>query len=283
MDEQDQARRVRGDDVTSTLPASGLSADGLSEDQLLHFAEHGWILLEDVLDEAECERYTAALDRTLARLRRPGDDGYETQHHATRNPHLYDPAFLDWYGTPGLLEAYRQLIGRHDIRVWDSLVTTGDPHPQRGERRAELLDPERWGWHRDFDPRWIIVPDLRDPSLIHSTVVVAATFLTPHSPERGVTALLDGSHKQAGEDDETLYGDLKDRCPIVRTTASAGSVVMFTEALLHSAVPVVADERRVAMFTWMCAPWIAGRAEPPYTAQRLVDDDLRSIFRPPTG
>jgi hypothetical protein len=275
---------VRGEDeLTNALSASGLSADGLSEDQLLHFAEHGWVLLEDVLDEAECQKYTAALDRTLARLKRPGDDGYETQHHATRNPHLYDPAFLDWYGTPGVLEAYRQLIGRHDIRVWDSLITTGEPHPQRRERRAELLDPEGWGWHRDFDPRWILVPHLSDPRLTHSTVVVAATFLTPHSPERGVTAMLDGSHKHAGEDDETLYSVLKDRCEIVRPTANAGSMVLFTEALLHAAVPVVADERRVAMFTWMCAPWLAGRCEPPHTSQRFVDDELRSIFRPPTS
>ncbi len=40
---------------------------GLSEEQLVHFSEHGWVLLEAVLDEDACQAYIRALDRCSER------------------------------------------------------------------------------------------------------------------------------------------------------------------------------------------------------------------------
>jgi ectoine hydroxylase-related dioxygenase (phytanoyl-CoA dioxygenase family) len=292
--------------MTTHLAASGLSADGLSEDQQLHFAEHGWVLLENVLDEAQCHEYVDAVERVLELV--AFDEDEEPHDRGFRNPHLYDAAFLRWFKIPGLLEANRQLIGYRDIRFFGSIARCTDPHPRRVTGREKHSDPEHWAWHRDFEPRWINHPHPSDPLLINSTVIVNATYFTPVSPERGVTGFLDGSHRHAADqamlaglpanvDDDgaspnavdagtDLYRSLNDRCPVVQPTAGTGSVVMFTEALVHAGVPVLAEERRVAAFTKLCAPWIAGDFAPRVQPERLnyiVDPQLRSLFRPPVA
>jgi ectoine hydroxylase-related dioxygenase (phytanoyl-CoA dioxygenase family) len=115
----------------------------------------------------------------------------------------------------------------------------------------------------------------------------SATYFTPISPERGATAILDGSHKYNGRTDP-VYAELKDQFPVVQVTAGAGSIVLFTEALVHSAVPVLADERRVAAFHWMSVPWHAGQYvrapyyRAPYSLDRIADEELRILFQPPT-
>ena len=265
-----------------------LAAEGLSTEQLVHFAEHGWVLLENMLDEHQCEQYIDAIDRTLATIKKAyqKDDPYGTQHLAFFNPHLRDQVFVDWFKIPGLLEANRQLIGHSQIRFAGSFASTGDPHPDRHARHDEIADPETWGWHRDFRPRWIIQPHESDPRLINASLIVTATYFTPHSPERGATALLDGSHLRDGVGvGADIYNEMKEEHPLVHPTIGAGSMILFSESLVHSAVPVLSDERRVASITKFAVPWFADDMDvtPPPDLARLIDDDLRSIFRPPTA
>lgn len=261
----------------------------LSEEQLLHFAEHGWMVLEAVLDADECGRYMQAINR-LPAVRKPDGvsaSGTTAFEWAT----FHDLTFLSWYRIPGILDLFRQFIGCH-IRSHGDGVHITAPHPHRHERGAELLDPDRWTrdggatgagtWHRGLRPKWGTFTDDADPGLVNCTFMNSITYLTPVGPEDGGTALLDGSHKLEGD-----YETLKDRCEVVRVTAPAGSVFIFTETLLHAAVPVVSERTRYAMFYAFGASWLAlygnehNTPMPRRQAELLADDELRDLLGPP--
>lgn len=260
--------------MTERAASSELSKNGLSEDQLMHFSEHGWLLLENVIDEAQRQATIDAIGRTLARL---GDWEWPVPHvRGFKEQHRYDPFFFEWFKIPGLLAANRQLIGNKNIRVRYSTVFVTDPHPDREAERDSLSDPDAWAWHRDFHPQWMIHRHLTDTRLIHSTAVVTATYYTPISPESGSTAFLDGSHRYDGG-----YETARVQHPVVQPTADAGCMVLFTEAMWHAAAPVVADGQRIATFTWMAAPWFGGDDDTiPYGIERFADEELRSLFMP---
>jgi hypothetical protein len=270
--------------MTTTVAESTLAPTGLSNDQLRHFADHGWVVLDSVLDEDTCRRMCEAIEYTVGRIKH-GADRYGTHHRAFLKPFLYHPYFIDLYGTPGLIPALRQLIGVDKVRLLDGVATTEPPHPDRHTRRSELEDPSTWGWHRDFRPRFNILPHESDPQLINSLVVSVGFYFTPPSPERGVTALLDGSHRHDGGLQEDGFAQLRDRCEIVRPTGGAGTMAMFTESLLHSATPILGEERRYATFGFFGAPWFGGASDlqPPFQHTRILDDDVATLFEPHIG
>ncbi len=256
-----------------------LQPTGLTWEQQAHFAEHGWVVLDSVFTADECASYIAALERAMEPIEHPVDAlGYPGRQ--VQSPIVHDPFFLTWFAVPGLLEAHRQLIGVESIRLNDHKGVTNLPHPDRHAVRAELRDFTQWDWHRDFLPKWGLRRRDDDPRLINSVSVTSATFLTPASPEHGSTAFLDGSHLAEGHVPPLGNGER-----IHQVTAPAGSVILFSESLWHSTVPVTAEEPRYVIFTWLTAPWLATDPEMqqallPY-ADRLADRELRDLFVAP--
>jgi Phytanoyl-CoA dioxygenase (PhyH) len=269
--------------MTASLAESRLARDGLSANQLRHFADHGWVVLDSVLDEDTCGRYRDAIEYTVNRLKHSTAEA--ATHRAFVQAHLYHPLFIDLYGTPGLIPALRQLIGVREPRLLDARAVTDAPHPGRQGREDELRDPLTWGWHRDFRPRWNILPHESDPRLINSLVVTVAFYFTPPSPDRGATALLDGSHRHEGPYGIELYKQLRDSCEIVQPSAGAGTIVIFSESLLHSTTRVLADEPRYASFAFFGPPWFGGDAElqPPFQPDRMLDAEIAALFAPSVG
>jgi hypothetical protein len=251
---------------------SSIGATGISAEQRSRFTAHGWLLLPSVLTEEYTERLLVATDGLLARLQ-PWD---REALNGCREPHLFDPTFLDWFLVPGLVDALGQLIGNPKPRVRHSIVLETRPHPARNVDAEDLRDPHEWDWHRDFTPHSIVRRDPAEPHLLCSQAVVSTTYLTPTSPARGATALLDASHLVDGG-----FADMPDDLPVVQVDAPAGSIVIFSEALFHAAPPVTDADRRVALLTWMTAPWFVGDDVAPPDLQRLADERLRSVFRPP--
>ncbi|GAC1397882.1 MAG: hypothetical protein NVSMB65_16610 [Chloroflexota bacterium] len=249
----------------------------LTHEDLVHFADHGWVVREDVLDDAQCAAYRDALDR-CARLRRPLAESHSRDTTQIDNPVLYDDLFADWLTTPGMLEANRQLIGA-PLRLNQSYAHIRVPHPDRLTRGRDLVAPDGLGWHRDWRPKWGIFAHDADPRLIHCQMTNNVTYLTTVSPGNGSTAVLDGSHRLEG-----TYQDLKERCPVIEVPARAGSVLIFTESLIHAAVPILAETTRYNVYYCFTPAWITswnGCATPPIIADSFVDEKVREVLSPP--
>ena len=268
------------------LPAaSQLAPTGLSDEQLLHFAEHGWLLLENVIGEDDCRSYIESIDRMLDLLV-DGSKGEYVQYtrgnrRAFREPHLCDPRLAAIYGAPGMLEAFRQLVGVDDVRYRNSIAASTDPDPERASEREVLMDPSTWSWHRDLAPRRNVSASPRDSRLIESMLTSVAMYFTPIAPEHGVTAFLDGSHviECATTEPGELWDALKDRCEIVQPTAGAGSIVFFSESTVHASTHVLSDQRRVATFSWVRSPWInREEGKPAHAIEKYADERLKAFF-----
>jgi hypothetical protein len=245
-----------------------LGAEGLTPEQVAHFDAHGWLVLESVLDETQCQTYVNAIDQSC---RYHHEDWHRTSNVTwLHNTHLLGDVYLDWFILPGIVEAGRQLL---DVsRIWTNgpVAAITAPHPDRHDDRGEVLDTDTWGWHRDTN----------DKTLANRKVGVNfATFLFPASAENGATAVLDGSHRIDG-----TYSSLKDECAVVQAEAPAGSVFIFAADSVHSSAPVVSDVPRYAMINSFDTSWEPGPAERILEnwTKGLRNDGLRALFSAPT-
>jgi ectoine hydroxylase-related dioxygenase (phytanoyl-CoA dioxygenase family) len=149
-------------------------------------------------------------------------------------------------------------------------------HPRSQSDPGSLIDPDQWDWHRDFTPNSIIRVHPGGDHLLTSQVILAAAFLSDVDQTSGATALLDGSHRAAGD-----YHSLKERYVKAQPEMASGSVLLLSEALLHAATPVIGPRRREAVLTWMTAPWFGGDNVAPFDVLRWKDDELKNIFSEP--
>jgi hypothetical protein len=250
----------------------------LTLEQRRHFTDHGWVLLEGVLTSEQCQAYIDAIDRMARTTKSLGlfQDGPDLR--SFDNLHLCDPIFLEWFKLPGIMAANRQLMGA-DLRLQSTIAHIKSPHPDRHTRERELRNPDTWGWHRGLRPKWLVVPDDQDPSLINVAFTNNITYLTDVEPGNGSTAILDGSHRLDGD-----YNSLKGQCPVIAEPAKAGSVLLFTEALIHSGVPILSEKTRYNFYYEFVVPWFTSHPgyETPESFSTLVaDDTVRRILSRP--
>lgn len=263
---------------------SALEQDGLSRDQQLHFAEHGWVHIEGVIDPDLCRACVEASERlpellTSGRTKEPEDRGNVI---AFRDPHLIDPVFYELYKSPGMLEAARQLIGHDKIRNVQSLTLITRPDPERHTRPEVVNNRRTWGWHRSHRPRNVIMPHEDDPKLIRSSLLTIGMYFVPISPEHGATAFLDGSHRYEGAwtKGHDIYDEASDRFDLVQPSGGVGSITLFSEALLHSSAPVLSDQHRYALFAFLAVPWFNRWGIEPHLQPYFADQRLRELFAP---
>ena len=178
----------------------------LSHDQLRHFADHGWVLEENVLSPDQIEAYKAALERQSHYVRPLAhkDDDEIVHVDCMVNG---DPIFREWLMIPQVLEANRQLMGA-EIKYETCHAMIKRPHPDRRTQHDPLRDPDKMGWHRGLRPKWGTFPHDTDPDLINCVFLNNITYLTDVAPGDGGTMILDGSHRLEG-----TYETLKDQVP----------------------------------------------------------------------
>src|SRR5882672_6480201 len=151
--------RIESPERRTTVDAtSTLGQDGLSRDQLLHLAEHGWVLLEDVIDPDLCRACCDAGGRMETNLTsgRTKDESDRGNTLGYREPHMHDPVFFELYKIPGLLAAARQIVGYDDIRYIESLMTIVSPDQERHTNLEVVNDRRSWGWHRAYRRKDIV-------------------------------------------------------------------------------------------------------------------------------
>ena len=186
-----------------------------------------------------------------------------------------DPLFREWLMIPQVLEANRQLMGAEikygDMPCHDQTAPHRAPHPARPLARSGKM-----GWHRGMRPKWGTFPHDTDADLVNCVFLNNITYLTDVAPGDGGTMILDGSHRLEG-----TYETLKEKCPVVEATASAGSILHFTESLLHAGVPILSENVRYTMFYGFTPNWFVnwpGTEVPDYVLKTVRDDELRGIL-----
>lgn len=245
----------------------------LNYDQLIHFAKHGWVLEENVLNQERVEQFKRGLDRLTAELK-PDHRNTEdiTNVFALVN---YDQMFRDWIMIPEVLDANRQLMGC-EIKYECCHAMIKTPHPDRKTKRDVFRDRDKMHWHRGLRPKWGTFPHDSDEKLVHCTFLNNITYLTNVSPADGGTMVLDGSHKLEGD-----YSSLKDKCEIVELTASSGCILHFTETLIHTGVPIVSEDTRYTMFYGFTPSWYVNWPNcevSEHILETIENDELREIL-----
>lgn len=249
----------------------------LTNDQLLHFEIHGWVLQENVFTAQQIAGFRQALEQQATAFlpqAHPQEDAAirHIDAHVGR-----DPIFLEWIGNSALLEANSQLMGA-DLHHEGCHAMISTPHPDRASQLSTLRNPDGWGWHRGLRPKWGVHPHDHDPARHNYSFLNNITYLSDVNPGDGGTAVLDGSHLTDG-----TFNELKDRFPVVELTAPAGSVLHFTETLIHAGVPITGERTRFAMFLGFTPPWYiawpqsAGQKE---LADQVRDPAIRKLFAP---
>ncbi|HYE04551.1 MAG TPA: phytanoyl-CoA dioxygenase family protein [Planctomycetota bacterium] len=247
----------------------------LGDDQMLHFSERGWMLLPRVFAADECAAMRAALERQ-ARFRTL-DKESDAVRTVLENPLFHDQCFLEWFHGPGILDANRRALGAK-LRFQGMNAHITPPHPQRDRGRV-LLAPDGLGWHRGMRPKWGTHRDDDDARFINATFLNNITCLRDVAEGDGATAMLEGSHLHEGD-----YASLKGRCPVVFPAAPEGSVILFTESLIHAAAPILSGRTRHALFTGFVPPWWAcwpGMDVPRELVASIRDELIRDLLAAP--
>jgi hypothetical protein len=199
-----------------------------------------------------------------------------------------EPIFLDWMTHPHILPVLKQLLGAPPTFEGCHAMVK-HPHPQRHdpERAEQLLSPSKLGWHRGMRPKWGIVDSDHGPAFKNTTFLNNCTYFTDIDSELdGGTAMLDGSHlTDTGDSEADKAAHLGTSYKKI-TKIKAGSVVHFTECMIHSGVPVLSERTRYTMFYGFTPPWQrvwqteAGSSGPSLEVIEAADGELKEILSP---
>lgn len=231
--------------VTAVSNIGGRTRHGtwLSDTDVRHFADHGWVVVPDAIPPVLCLRLPSEMDTAFSRVQPwQSDNGLQ----GVSEPHLTSTTFLDLFRVEGFIATCRQLVG-HGPRLRHCIALRTNTHPRALDPDARLTDQTTWGWHRDFQPDSIIRQPGGPGANLTSQAVVAAAYLTPTTAGLGATAFLDRTHLLAGS-----YADLAGAAPFVQPEVDAGIVVLFSKALMHSATSVTGNGTRDAVLTDDC-------------------------------
>ncbi|MBA2481126.1 MAG: phytanoyl-CoA dioxygenase family protein [Planctomycetes bacterium] len=254
-----------------TATACDTAPPALDEQEVRHLSDHGWVLLVDVLDDRACGELRDGLDE-MARTRRLGAES-TTETTVVEHATFYSPLFLRWLELPRVIAANRQAMGQELLFQGDNAFIKR-PHIERTAAADRLADPDGWGWHRGLRPKHGNQPHDDDPCLLNFSFLNNITYLSDVSAGDGATAILDGSHRHEG-----TYASLKQRCPIVQPSARRGSVLLFTETLIHAGVPILSERVRHCMFHGFVPrfPWPPPIA-PPVLLESILEPCLRLML-----
>lgn len=253
----------------------------LSDQQLRHFSDHGWLLLNGAVSPDRCATYVSTINRLVEHWT-VKEDRYRVVLDQIL---LMDESFVDWLRTPGVLGAVRQLMGAQPFLA-SAKASIGLPQAGHAEAKQDPSRPSTWGWHRGMRPKWTLVPRDDNPDLVQSAWINTITYLTAVDGNTGGTPVLDGSHKDdaswKGWHSSGDYEALITQYPLVRTEAGAGSVLLFSEALFHAVPPVLSEFPSYKLVFGFWPTWWnrTSRAAPTSYAQLVPDRQIRDVLDP---
>ena len=214
--------------------------EGLSEADLAHWDEHGYVVLKGAVSKENAEAAELAIYEFLGMDREDAESWYkETLGHSIWVSLLRHPAFWANRRSPRMVKAFAQLWGREDLWV---TVDQGGLNP-----------PERPGW--EFPgPRLHWDTTLAEP---HYLDVLGILYLADTAAEQGAFSCVPGFHKTLKGWLDGLPEGVEPRSEALRTltmkpiAAERGDMVLWHTSLPHGSSPNRGTRPRVAQYISM--------------------------------
>ena len=228
----------------------------LTSAQRLHFDIYGFVLLENVLMDDEIERIKSALYRIKDSENLDGTRVYlnwRGEHHAHMgNLVEYDPALLEYAAHPKLVPLVEEVVGG-GVRLEE---TEAIINKRSADADLDVLFKRRYnptGFHRGTQHGW---GTYMEQNKFHCIFVKTLAYLTDVGPDDGGTCVIPGSHRLTWNQGEMIEAALSDDSLVHQVEASAGSVLLFGESLIHSTTAIRSDKERVILIAGYTPPMV---------------------------
>ena len=253
---------------------------GLTSAQRMHFDIYGFVVLENVLTDDEVARMKAALYRLKGEANLDGKRVYarnRSEHHVLfGNLVAYDPALLAYAAHPRLVPLVEEVVGGSvRLEETEAIINRRDPKVAAAELYERRYNPT--GFHRGTQHGW---GTYIEQSRYHCIFVKTLAYLTDVGPDDGGTCVIPGSHRLTWSQDEMIAAALSDDKLIYQVEASAGSVLLFAEALIHSTTAIRSDKERVILISGYTPPmvreWPGNEVSPEFI--ETLPEDIRPLI-----
>jgi hypothetical protein len=238
----------------------------MTDEEKFRFDLQGFLVVEDVLSASECLELSRLADEAWPE--QPGDGPLRRTSFVSR----WHPRYLDLIDHPTILPLLIELLGSrlridHDYSIF--MKTGAGANALHGGPR--IRETDHWYHYQD--------------GIMRNGLTVATWALSDAGPGDGGFACIPGSHKTNFL--KNLPRDVHnfEREPdyVVQPELRAGSVLIFTEALIHGTRAWRADhERRTVLYKY--SPPHSTWAVAPYDPAKYPDatDQQRRLMAPPS-
>lgn len=236
----DRLHRAMAGETVGSEAGSLDEVEGLSEADLAHWDEHGYVVLKNAVTAQAAEAAELAIYEYLGMSRDDPDSWYaEKLGHSIWVPLLRHPALVANRYAPRIVKAFAQLWGREDL--WATVDQGG------------LNPPERPGWpfpgpHLHWDTT------LAQP---HHFGVQGILYLADVAENQGAFSCVPGFHQRLESWLTEVPEGVDPRHHALATlqmkpiAAHRGDMVIWHQSLPHGSSPNTATKPRVAQYILM--------------------------------
>ena len=254
----------------------------MNQEELYLFDLNGYLVIEDVLTQEEITTANQAIDQNLDRMHiRSRDQRLDGNSAELSGEHgrgemggllKLDPPWCD---------PFRLMLAHAKIVPYlNEILGQGfrmDHHPfllsmDKGTEGHLFHGSSGPG----FDPNQYYI--FRNGQM-HNGLTVVAFQLTDVNEGDGGLVLIPGSHKSNIACPDSIRRYQKHQKQVRQVACKAGSVVIFTEAVTHGAIPWKSEQDRRSILTRYTAGNLA--YVPAYPVPERADNRQRSVMEPP--
>lgn len=252
----------------------------LTPAQRLHFDIYGFVLLENVLMSDEISRMKDALYRMKADPDLKSKRVYahwNGEHHVLLgNLVEYDPALLEYAAHPKLVPLVEEVVGGSvRLEETEAIINRRNPDADLEELHKRRYNPT--GFHRGTQHGW---GTYIEQSKFHCIFVKTLAYLTDVDPDDGGTSVIPGSHRLTWKPSEMIEAAMSDDKLVHQVEATAGSVLLFGESLIHSTTAIRSDKERVILVSGYTPPmvreWPGNEVSPEFI--ETLPEDIRPLI-----
>ena len=228
----------------------------LTPAQRLHFDIYGFVLLENVLTSDETSRMKDALYRMKAdpdlKAKRVYAHRHGEHHVLLGNLVEYDPTLLEYAAHPKLVPLVEEVVGGTvRLEETEAIINRRNPDADLKELHKRRYNPT--GFHRGTQHGW---GTYIEQNKFHCIFVKTLAYLTDVGPDDGGTSVVPGSHRLTWPAREMIEAAMSDDKLIHQVEATAGSVLLFPESLIHSTTAIRSDKERVILVAGYTPPMV---------------------------